>query len=318
LSPEDWRGQWIVAEDKLAEADRRAGLMWIWSKQTFDARLQGFRLDFTVPSDLLQAEAFVTAKDALVGAWINGQAAMIEGLPYWGSLRPIRAPLKPGRNSLCIAASAETEGFYPPSGGAVAALLRLHNADGTITRLVSDTAWKVLPDPPLDWHAADFDAAQWKNAQRSGARTICDPRPGEPVMLLRTEFTAKQDVVAARLYATALGMYEGRINGKVVADTVLAPELSVADSHVLYQCYDVTDLIRAGGNALGFGVADGFYAGAFSWTMERYSLGPAPRRLLAQLRLDYADGTPCTFPCPSPCLCPHRRAFAQIGCPGPP
>jgi alpha-L-rhamnosidase len=291
LSPDDWHGKWIVAEDRLAEADRHAGLMWIWSEQALDARLHGFRIDFTAPSDLTHAEVLVSGKDELAGAWVNGHSATILELPYWGSLHPIDIPLNPGRNSLCIAASAEQEGFYPPSGGAVAALIRMHRADGTITRVVSNNRWKVMPDPPEGWHAADFDVSRWEDAQLSGARAICDPRPGEPAMLLRTEFTAKQDVIAARLFATALGMYEGRINGEVISDTVLAPELSVADAHVLYQSYDVTDLVQTGSNALGFTVADGFYAGAFSWTMERYSLGPAPRRLLAQLRLDYADGS---------------------------
>lgn len=292
LSPDDWRGDWIVAEDLFTAADRHAGLMWIWSEQTFDTRVHGFRLDFTAAADLAHAEVFVSAKEVLELVWVNGQAAEPSGLPYWGTMRPIEASsLKAGRNSLCIAASAEQYKFYPPSGGAVAALVRLHHADGSITRIVSDNSWKVMPDPPAGWYAADFDASQWEGARRSGARAICDPRPGEPAMLLRTEFTAKQDIVAARLYATALGMYEGRINGRLVSDAVLAPELSVAHRHVLYQCYDVTDLIHRGSNALGFTVADGFYAGAFGWTMERYSLGPAPRRLRAQLRLDYVDGS---------------------------
>src|SRR3546814_983308 len=31
LSPDDWRAQWIEAEDPLAKADRAAGLRWVWS-----------------------------------------------------------------------------------------------------------------------------------------------------------------------------------------------------------------------------------------------------------------------------------------------
>ncbi|MCE6983645.1 hypothetical protein EI534_41115, partial [Pseudomonas frederiksbergensis] len=82
-----------------------------------------------------------------------------------------------------------------------------------------------------------------------------------------------------------------RINGAPVSDAALAPEISVAKSHVLYQTYDVTDLLRQGANALAVTVADGFYAGAFGWRMERYGFGPAPRRLLAQLRIEHADGS---------------------------
>ena len=52
-------------------------------------------------------------------------------------------------------------------------------------------------------------------------------------MLLRADFSARGAVVAARLYATALGAYEARINGQLVSDAVLAPEISVARDHVL-------------------------------------------------------------------------------------
>src|SRR3546814_10256242 len=76
-------------------------------------------------------------------------------------------------------------------------------------------------------------------------------------MLLRTTFTAAKPVVAARLYATALGAYEARINGQRVSDAVLAPETTVAKSHILYQCHDATALIAEGENPLGAIVGDG-------------------------------------------------------------
>src|SRR3546814_10625028 len=52
-----------------------------------------------------------------------------------------------------------------------------------------------------------------------------------------------------------------------------------------------SDVCSSDLNALGVIVGDGWYAGAFGWRMERYGFGPAPRRLRAQLRLDYADGS---------------------------
>src|SRR3546814_1777031 len=110
-------------------------------------------------------------------------------------------------------------------------------------------------------------------------------------MLLRTTFTAAKPVVAARLYATALGAYEARINGQRVSDAVLAPETTVAKSHILYQCHDATALIAEGENLLGAIVGDGWYASPFGWRIERYGFGPAPRRFRAPLRIDYADGS---------------------------
>lgn len=291
LSHGDWRGEWLEVEDELAAADRKAGLAWIWSDEALDPRLHAFRLDFSAPPDLVDAEILVAGKDDLVGVWLNGEAAPLPVPAYWGTLRHIKGQVAPGANSLCVAVRAETEGFFPPDGGALAALLRLYRADGSIARVVSDTSWRVAADPPADWHCATFDSSAWDRAAPAATRRLGDPRPAEPAMLLRTAFAARERPVRARLYATALGAYEAWINGEPVADSVLAPEVSVAGHHVFYQCYDVGRLVGAGDNVLGIIVADGFYASAFGWRMERYSLGSAPRRLLAQLRLDYADGS---------------------------
>ncbi|KQN05133.1 hypothetical protein ASE85_20540 [Sphingobium sp. Leaf26] len=291
MAPEEWRASWIEAEDELSAADRAAGLQWIWSADPLDPRPHAFRLDFDAPSDLVDTAILVAAKDNLLGIWVNGEPATLPDLVYWGSLLPAQGKVKPGRNSLCLLATADTSGFFPVDGGAMAALIRLHRGNGDVERWVSGPYWRVQTDPPEGWMDAGFDAAGWAAAQPSGSRAQSDPRPKEPAICLRTEFDTRGAVVAARLYATALGAYEGRINGRPISDHVLAPEISVARSHILYQCHDVTPLLRDGANALAFTVADGFYAGAFGWRMERYGFGPAPRRLLAQLRIDYADGS---------------------------
>lgn len=292
LSPADWRADWIEAEDDLAAADRAANVAWLWGAEPLDPRPYAFRLDFDAPADLVEAEVLVAGKDNLEGVWLNGEAAALPDLLYWGTLLPARGTVRPGRNSLCLSVTADATGFYPVDGGAMAVLVRLHRRDGTIERVSSGSpGWRVLPASPDGWTDPDFDASAWPAAQPSGSRAQGDPRPPEPAMLLRTEFRARGPIVAARLYATALGAYEARINGRPISDAALAPEISVARDHVFYQCHDVTALVAPDANALGFTVADGFYAGAFGWRMERYAFGPAPRRLRAQLRLDYADGT---------------------------
>lgn len=298
LAPADWRGGWIEAEDPAAEADRKAGLAWIWSETPLDARLHAFRLDFDGPEDLERAEILLAGKDHLRGVWINGLPADLPwpfdwdtSLPFWGTLSPYEGELRPGRNSVCALVEAQTSGFFPVDGGAFAALIRLHRQDGSIQRIVSGPAWQVMPSPPPGWTEPDFDAGGWTAAVISGANVHNDPRPSEPAIQLRTTFAPRGRVVAARLYATALGAYEARINGKRVSDAVLAPEMSVAHNHLLYQTYDVTNLIAPGGNALAVIVGDGWYASPFGWRIERYGFGPAPRRFRAQLRLDYADGT---------------------------
>lgn len=298
LAPQDWRAGWIEAEDDEAAADRAAGLAWVWSETALDPRPHGFRLDFDAPADVVRAEMLFAGKDHLRGVWVNGAAAPLDRhfgwdshLPFWGTLAPYPGDVRPGRNSICALVEADTTGFFPVDGGAFAALVRLHRGDGGVERIVSGPAWRLTRDPATGWTAPGFDASHWQIPVTSGANVDNDPRPPEPAMLLRTRFVPRGPVVAARLYATALGAYEARINGQAVSGAVLAPEVSVARSHVLYQVYDATALVRMGENVLGAVVGDGYYAGAFGWRIERYGFGPSPRRFRAQLRLDYADGS---------------------------
>jgi alpha-L-rhamnosidase len=295
---DSWRAEWIEAEDDDAATDRAAGLAWVWSETALDGRPHAFRLDFDAPEDFVRAEILLAGKDHLRGVWINGAPSPLDRhfdwdtyLPFWGTLAPYAGDVRPGRNSICALVEADTTGFFPVDGGAFAALIRLHRADGSVERLVSGPAWKVHPSPPTDWTGADTDISGWTTAQPSGANVHNDPRPSEPAMLLRTEFDARGPVAGARLYATALGAYDMRINGERVSDALLAPEMTVARDHLLYQSYDVTGLVKSGANALAAMVGDGWYASPFGWRIERYGFGPAPRRLRAQLRLDYADGS---------------------------
>ena len=296
--PADWRGDWIEAEDALAAGDRAAGLEWIWSEDPLDGRLHAFRLDFDAPADLVEAEILLAGKDHLRGVWVNGVAAALPRpfgwdtmLPFWGTLDAYRGELSPGRNSICALVEADINGFFPVDGGAFAALVRLHRGDGRIERIVSGPDWRVAAVATAGWTERDFDASGWPTAVKSKANVRNDPRPSEPAILLRKAFDARGPVVAARLYATALGAYEARLNGRPVSGAILAPEMTVAREHILYQSYDVTDLVQPGANAIGAIVGDGWYASPFGWRIERYGFGPAPRRFRAQLRLDYADGS---------------------------
>lgn len=297
LSPEDWRGEWIEAEDDNAAADRAAGVSWVWAEVSLDARPHAFRLDFDAPADLVRAEVLIAGKDHLRGVWVNGVKSPLDRhfdwdtyLPFWGTLAPYEGEVKPGRNSVCALVEADTQGFFPVDGGALAALIRLHRADGSVERIVS-RAFRVMPDAPEGWTGPEFDAGGWAAVVPSTSWAQGDPRPSEPAMLLRTGFEVSKPVVAARLYATALGAYDALINGQKVSEAILAPEITVAKSHILYQAYDVTSLIAPGENVLGAVVGDGFYASPFGWRIERYGFGPAPRRFRTMLRIDYEDGS---------------------------
>lgn len=298
LEPADWRGAWLEAEDAADAAERAAGLAWVWSDTALDPRPHAFRLDLPPAADVERVEVLVSGKDHLRGVWIDGEPAALDQpwpydtpLPFWGTLSPIVVPPGAVPRTICVLVQADVTGFFPVDGGALAALVRLHRRDGRVEHVVSGPQWRVCADPPAGWQAPGFDAGGWPAAVPSGAEAQNDPRPAEPVMHLQARFDTSGPVVAARLYATALGAYDASVNGRRVSDAVLSPEISVARRHIFYQTYDVTTLIADGANALDVLVGDGWYAGAFGWRIERYGFGPAPRRFRAQLRLDYADGS---------------------------
>lgn len=98
---------------------------------------------------------------------------------------------------------------------------------------------------------------------KSHAAGPLDPLPPS---MLRKVFAAGEKgakVVRATAYATALGMYELRFNGKKVDESrVFNPEWTDYTQKVQYQTYDVTDLLKAGAeNVVGVVLGDGWYAG---------------------------------------------------------
>lgn len=65
----------------------------------------------------------------------------------------------------------------------------------------------------------------------------------------------------ARLYATAHGIYQVEINGKVVGDELLAPGWQSYDHRLHYQTFDVSSYLVDGENVIGAYIAEGWYAG---------------------------------------------------------
>jgi alpha-L-rhamnosidase len=291
LEASAWQGHWLVAEDEDEAADRAAGLRWIWADGPHDGQAVCFRQRFELREQPRRAELLLSAKDKLHGVWVNGRAIPVAEPVYWGTMRRLPIVLERGVNVLCVEASALTDDFLPPDGGALAVLLRIEASDGQISRLTAGPQWRATTRKTPGWTERDFDDADWPQVVATTARVYCEPLPAYPARLLRRAFTITKPVARARLYATALGVYEAFVNGRSVTDARLAPEISTASAHVFYQIYDVTALIRQGANATGVHVGDGWYAGALAWRNERYALGDGPKRLLAQVVVDYEDGT---------------------------
>lgn len=130
--------------------------------------------------------------------------------------------------------------------------------------------------------------AQWVGADLRGGLYSATPAP-----YVRKAFVLPGAAVSARLYVTALGLYECSINGQRVGDDELTPGWTDYDRRIRYQVYDVTDRLRDGENAIGAVLGDGWAVGYVGWShRQQYVDRP---RLLAQLEVTLADGSLMTI-----------------------
>ncbi len=110
--------------------------------------------------------------------------------------------------------------------------------------------------------------------------------------LFAKPFTVDTQVRAARLYVTGLGVFEATLNGAPVGTAVLEPGNTDYRTRVEYSTYDVTDLVRQGGNTLGIQLGNGMYhVPATPGRYTKLTRSDGPLRMLAQLELTNADGT---------------------------
>ena len=95
-------------------------------------------------------------------------------------------------------------------------------------------------------------------------------------------------VQRARLYITACGLYEAKLNGKKVGDFCLAPGHTDYRKRIQLQTYDVTELIQSGNNDFTVELADGWYRGSCgAWGLKN-EYG-TQTKLYAQLELIGTD-----------------------------
>ncbi|WWC91438.1 uncharacterized protein L201_006384 [Kwoniella dendrophila CBS 6074] len=90
----------------------------------------------------------------------------------------------------------------------------------------------------------------------------------------------------ARLYITALGVYEPYLNGTHVGKDILAPGWTSYSSRLSYQVHDVTNLIKDGKNVLGAWLAEGWYSGVLGYQGGQRNIFGDKLGLLAQLEIN--------------------------------
>ena len=156
------------------------------------------------------------------------------------------------------------------------------------------------------WETAFLQPSDWK-AKWIGDRDGEKIRLGQknPAIYLRKTFEVKSIPEKARVYISGIGYYELYINGKKVGDHVLSPNQTNYDrrvggevynvdlqnfkTRILYETFDITDLLQEGRNAAVVILGNGWYL-----RTEREEYLPMSYdypRMIAQFEIDLSRGS---------------------------
>jgi alpha-L-rhamnosidase len=303
LRPDDWTARWIAADLKIPpmlDSETLSGATWIWFPEPgMDPKVEApvgdrfFRRHVTVPAGakLQHARLIISVDDNFV-LFVNGKKVATADEPdgWLTAKRYDLAPLLASGDNVLAVKATNLQG-----AAGVCAKLVLQYPGQRPQALTTDRQWKAAKQAAEGWTAAGFDDASWKPAVElvpfgQGVWGSRASRTGGPVPMLRKAVKlAERPIAKARLYATALGLYELRINGRRVGDHVLAPDWTDYGKRVRYQVYDVAGLLKPGDNAVAALLANGWYCGYIgNGGYQAWGKQPA---LLAQLEVTYDDGS---------------------------
>ena len=136
---------------------------------------------------------------------------------------------------------------------------------------------------PSDW------SAKWISGDYQPLR-----KERYPADCFCRQFQIPGNLVKARLYATARGVYDVWIDGKRLEDFILAPGMTDYRKRIQYQVYDVTKMLISSGNdvkehRIELRLADGWFRGSVA-AYGVINVFGVQTSLLAQLELTDADG----------------------------
>lgn len=123
--------------------------------------------------------------------------------------------------------------------------------------------------------------AEWITHELPKEETACP--------IFTKEFKAEKEIAKVRVYATALGVYEIKINGEKLGDTFFAPGWTNYKKRLQYQTYAADKMLQKE-NKIEITVGNGWYKGIFGFTLTPNIYGDRAAALV-EIHITYADGT---------------------------
>jgi alpha-L-rhamnosidase len=140
--------------------------------------------------------------------------------------------------------------------------VRCHAQDGQWTAWSSQLTVEIALLERGDWNSASMITCQDQGSRE----------PQRPFRVGK-QFELESIPRIARLYATAWGVYQIRINDRRLSDLVLSPGWTSYKHRLKYQTYDITDYLVTGTNTICADVGEGWYTGRLAWAGRRNIFG---------------------------------------------
>ena len=127
------------------------------------------------------------------------------------------------------------------------------------------------------------------NLQDIDAKLVKEKAGLVPVLYLRKQFAANQQIKSAKLFATAQGAYKIRINGENFQNQELAPGWTDFHQTIEYHTYDVKKLLTQN-NVITVLLGTGWY-GSYIGFSHQYNHYGTDQSFLMELHIEYNNGT---------------------------
>lgn len=137
------------------------------------------------------------------------------------------------------------------------------------------------------WEMGLLSPEEWEGQWIRAAAVAADY--AEQCPMLRRSFRVEGKVKSARIYATALGLYELKLNGRKVGDSYFNPGWTSYNERLQYQTYDVTEMLKSGDNVIGALLGTGWYKGHLAWE-GLHSIYGDELALLLQMHVELESG----------------------------
>lgn len=139
----------------------------------------------------------------------------------------------------------------------------------------------------LCFETGRMDTAWQASWITNGAYSFTEKKVSPIPMTFRKSFAINKKVKSAKIYATAMGIYEITINEGKVGDEFFAPGFTSYKTRLQYQTYDITSQLEQE-NEIQVVVGGGWAVGSFVFTRKN-RITADRQALLLELRITYAD-----------------------------